>query len=194
MKSLKNKKGFTLMELVVGILMFTIISITISMLLAPILSSYARANDFAEYNALLDNIANQIIDDMSQSTLPPVFLAGEEWSENNPDRNNPEPFLTVHTHSRTIRYAVINNVLEREGLVEVRDALGNITSVEQHWFPVFAEDFYKRKLVSFRIVPDNTTSATAYILTVRLTEDRGAAPFQIERDYAVRPLVLNPFN
>ena len=64
-KAVKNKKGLTLMELIVGILMFSIISVAISMLLAPILSSYARANDFAEYNALLDNIANQIIDDIS---------------------------------------------------------------------------------------------------------------------------------
>jgi hypothetical protein len=175
----------TLMELVVGILMFTIISITVSMLLAPILMSYTRANDFAEYNALLDNIANQLINDISQSTEPPDFDPGE-WTNNAPvpaPAPVPTPFLTIFTHNRIIRYSAQGGILLREGI----DDAGN-----RIWFPVFSDDFYKRKLVSFMITDESDDDITAYTLTVELTENRGdAAPFIIDRTYAVRPLMLN---
>jgi len=183
-KIIKNKKGLTLMELIVGILMFTIISVTVSMVLAPILSAYTRANDFAEYNALLDNIANHLINDLSQSTEPPDFNNG--WTDPaNPARDE---FLTITTQNRIIHYAVTDGILQREGVI---DEDGDLV---RRWFDVFSEDFYKRKLVSFMIeeeTDETTADVTAYILTVRLTEARGAAPFEIERQYAVRPLILN---
>jgi len=161
------------MELIVGMLMFTIISITVSMLLAPILSSYTRANDFAEYNALLDNIANQIISDLSQSRqVPPpdIILDADEWAE-----DDYGDFVTITTRNGVIVYSVNYGRLQRNG----RD--------------VFAEDFYKRKHVSFMLEANDDDNPTAYTLTVRLTEARepGAASFEIQREYAVRPLMLN---
>ena len=180
------------MELIVGMVMFTIISITISMLLAPILSAYTRANDFAEYNALLDNIANQIINDISQATdpLPPTQTTGV-WTDPNEDTR--DRFLTITAQNRVIRYAVTSGVLEREGLIVERDITGEIVQVTSEWFPVFSEDFYKRKNVSFMVEDISTVTVTAYRLTVRLTEDRGPinARFEIPREYEVRPLMLN---
>jgi len=172
------------MELVVGMVMFTIISISISMLLAPILSSYTRANDFAEYNALLDNIANHIINDISQSTESPVITSGAGgWAQ-----EDHGIFLTITTQNRIIRYAVEDNVLQRVvGFTEGANPQPILS-------PVFSEDFYKRKHVSFRVEAD--TNPEVYILTVRLVENRGwgAASFEIQRDYAVRPLMLNQFD
>ena len=183
-KLIKNKKGLTLMELIVGMLMFTIIAITLSVILAPILSAYTRANDFAEYNALLDNIANQIISDLSQSRdlskeIPPVinprFIPSTDpeaggWADSTGGT------LTIVTQNRII-YSVEGGILQRN----------------EH--DVFAADFYKRKHVSFRLVgnPPTPTSPRSYTLTVRLTEARepGAASFEIQREYAVRPLMLN---
>jgi len=173
----------TLMELIVGILMFTIISIAISMLLAPILSAYSRANDFAEYNTLLDNIANQIINELSQSTSDPVFTPGAsgQWAE-----NNDGVFLTITTNSNIVRYAVVGGALERA------DRLNPDGTPDLH--EVFSEDFYKRKDVSFMwtetAVNPDFPNFTSYRLIVRLTE-RGPAGFQIQREYAVRPLMLN---
>jgi type II secretory pathway component PulJ len=192
-KIFKNKKGMTLMELVVGMVMFTIISITISMLLAPILSAYTRANDFAEYNALLDNIANEIINDISQSTAPPVFTAGS--GDDGFAQDNDGIFLRITTPSGIIRYAVIGGVLQREGLWQARDEYGlPVGAPIPRFDDVFAEDFYKRKTVSFNWEAD--TDPNVYTLTVRLTENRGwgAASFEIQRDYAVRPLMLNQFD
>jgi hypothetical protein len=165
----------TLIELVVGILMFTIISIAVSMMLAPILSSFTKANDFAEYNALLDNIANHLINDLSQSTSEPVFTEGD-WAE-----DDHGIFLSIFTQNRIIRYAVMGGILQREGL-----DVNNETILRD----VFSEDFYRRKLVSFMIETDETPEMTAYFITVRLTE-RGNAGFEIQRRYAVRPLIMN---
>ena len=174
-KTLKTNKGMTLMELVVGIFMFAIISIAVSVILAPILSSFSKANDFAEYNALLDNIANHLINDLSQSTSEPLFAEGVMAEDDD------GIFLTVTTQNRVIRYAVMGGILQREGL----DAANNTVLLD-----VFSEDFYRRKLVSFIIETDETPDINAYYITVRLTE-AGNAGFEIQRRYAVRPLIMN---
>jgi len=170
-KSLKSKKGFTLIELIVGLVIFGIISVAVSALLAPTLFAYMRANDFAEYNILLDNIANQIISDLSQSTEPPVFLEGGDqpdgtWND-----------VTITKLATRVRYTVDGGVLQRE--------------INGETFPVFTEDFYRRKLVSFKLETLEGTT-TYYTLTVRLEHANGN--FVIEREYAVRPLILNQHN
>ena len=166
-KLLKSKKGFTLIELIVGLVIFGIISTAVATLLAPTLFAFMRANDFAEYNILLDNIANQIISDLSQSTDEPEFQEGSElpgatW-------NN----VTITKQATRVRYTVNGGVLQRE--------INGETS------PVFSEEFYRRKLISFKL---NTVDENSYRLTVRL--DHANGNFEIQREYAVRPLILNP--
>ena len=176
MKIFKNKKGLTLMELIVGMLMFAIIGLTISTSLAPTLMAYMRANDFAEYNTLLDNVANQIISDMTQAREVPQFEQGV-WVED-VTRN-----LTIRMPTHNVTYTVDNGVLQRSRGGEPA--------------PVFAEDFYKRKDVSFMLTGTGNaaspTSLSLFTLTVRLTErvNVGNTPFELEREYAVRPLMLN---
>jgi len=168
-KLLKTKKGFTLIELIVGLVIFGIISVAVSALLAPTLFAFMRANDFAEYNILLDNIANQIISDLSQSTDEPEFTEGTELPGTAWNR------VTITTQATRVRYTVAGGVLFRE--------------VNGEPFEVFSEEFYRRKLVSFKL---NTFDENAYILTVRL--DHADGNFEIQREYAVRPLILNQHN
>jgi len=172
-KLLKSTKGFTLIELIVGLVIFGIISVAVSALLAPTLFAFMRANDFAEYNILLDNIANQIISDLSQSTEPPVFTEGGDQ----PDATWND--VTIAKPAARVRYTVAGTgnrgVLQRE--------------INGETFNVFTEDFYRRKLVSFKL---NTFDENSYILTVRL--DHANGNFEIQREYAVRPLILNQHN
>ena len=187
-KLLKCKKGLTLIELIVGIVMFSIIAIAISTALAPTLFSYMRANDFAEYNALLDNIANQMINDLSQSTDKPVFddTAGAGgWAIDNSGR------LTITTNIRVITYSL------RQADVRVIDNIGGVlqkeginTDGDLEFFDVFSEDFYKRKSLSF-MLEDVPGTVPAYTLTLRLRENSNLGNiFEISREYAVRPLML----
>jgi len=57
MKKTLNKKGLTLMELIVAIMFFSIILTMVATIVTPVLRTYARANEFAEANTLLDNIS-----------------------------------------------------------------------------------------------------------------------------------------
>ena len=188
MKILKNKKGLTLIELIVGILMFIIIAIVVSTSLAPILFSYVRANDFAEYNTLLDNIANQIIGDMAQSTEEPKFTSG--WVVDNTGR------LTITTKSRIVTYTVENTLADVGGVLQVGGVTAGVDEdddpiILDDFRDVFSADFYKNKVISFRVDKD-TGPLIAYILTVRLRENSTLGNiFEIEREYAVRPIMLN---
>jgi len=181
-KILKNKKGLTLIELVVGLIIFGIISVAISMVLAPTLFAYMRASDFAEYNALLDNVANHIISDISQITEQINEDEMGVWIDNR-DNNGT---MTLQQSTQIVRYSVDN-----AGVLVKLNSLG-----DPH--PVFSEDFYKNKNISIKVDPSDTnatTGDTAYILTIRLTENNAMSNlFQIEREYAVRPLIINNFN
>ena len=168
-KLLKSKKGFTLIELIVGLIIFGIISTAVAAVLAPTLFAFMRANDFAEYNILLDNIANQIISDLSQSTEPaPDFKEGSDQPDDDTWNN-----VTITMPVARVHYTVAGGILHR-----------GINGEEP--LEVFTEEFYKRKLVSFKL---NTIAENCYILTVRLVHENGN--FEIERKYAVRPLILN---
>jgi len=183
-KLLKSKKGFTLIELIVGLVIFGIISTAVATLLAPTLFAFMRANDFAEYNILLDNLANQIISDLTQSTErpTPVLTNGSEQPDGT--WNN----VTITTPAARVRYTVAGT--DNRGIL-VREINGDPQ-------PVFTEDFYRRKLVSFKLeyadhiitegIPADEIPPS-YKLTVRLEHTN--RDFEIQREYAVRPLILN---
>jgi len=175
-KLLKSKKGFTLIELIVGLVIFGIISTAVATLLAPTLFAFMRANDFAEYNILLDNIANQIISDLSQSTDPPVSTAAGTLP--NDTWNN----LSITMPAARVRYTVAVDEDSVYQLPVLHREINGVTS------PVFTAEFYRRKLVSFKLESEPNVE-NAYKLTVRLEHENGN--FVIERAYAVRPLILN---
>jgi len=175
-KLLKSKKGFTLMELVVGLVIFAIISVAVSASLAPTLFAFMSANDFAEYNILMDSIANQIINDLSQSTEPPGFDEAGDWPEG---WNN----VSITKSASRVRYTIENTAAGR-GMLLIETG-GNPALV-------FPEEFYKRKTVAFKleaIDTDPDDPMVAYNLTVRMESLNG--DFLVERVYAVRPLILN---
>jgi len=168
MKVLKNKKGITLVELLVGLLLLSIIVAAAGSTIAPMLKVYSKANEIAEWNTLLDNLANQMVSDLSEMTVPIEDQPGAgPWSDN----------ITFTAGWRTITYTVDAN-----GML-----LKSINSAAPHL--VLPADFYKRKSVGFSIreeVPER-----AYMLTVSITPPAGETGETISRDYAIRPLVLN---
>ena len=70
-KRLKDKKGMTLTELLVTIVIFSLVTAAVSTMLISMLRVYGRANDFAEYNSLIDSTANPIVGDLLESTAKP---------------------------------------------------------------------------------------------------------------------------
>jgi len=75
-KLVKNKKGVTLMEVIIGTLLFALVTITVATVLAPVMLTFKRANDIAEYNLLLDNIGNHITSDIAQASKVVPVIGG----------------------------------------------------------------------------------------------------------------------
>lgn len=166
-KILKSKKGFTLVELIVSIVVFAIILTSVSTILVRILRFYAQANELAELNTLVDNIANQITSDISRVTLPvPVQDLGKEN----------DVCLTIE-ETNDIRYTV--DALD--GVLLKNDSI------------VYSKPFYKEKSLSFILNAESGAAGVAYILTVRILSDQDGGGEMISRDYAVRPLALNQY-
>ena len=65
---IRNNKGLTLVELVIGMVVLTIILTMVVSIVMPMMQFQRRANLLAEQNSLLDNLANQIIYDISMAT------------------------------------------------------------------------------------------------------------------------------
>ncbi|MCL2068964.1 MAG: hypothetical protein FWH00_03605 [Oscillospiraceae bacterium] len=72
-KLLKNKKGVTMVELMAGLMLFTISVSAIGAVLAPMMQVYSRANELAEVSTLLDGAANHLISDLASATAPPQW-------------------------------------------------------------------------------------------------------------------------
>ncbi|MEG1501167.1 MAG: prepilin-type N-terminal cleavage/methylation domain-containing protein, partial [Clostridiales bacterium] len=64
---IKDKSGVTLVELIIGIVMFSILTISVSLIFAPTLDIYVQVNELAELNSLANNIANQIAADLTRA-------------------------------------------------------------------------------------------------------------------------------
>ena len=67
-KLLRSKRGVTLTELIVAMLVFSILLLTASAVFSPMLRVYYQTVDFAETNPLLDEISNVMLADINEAT------------------------------------------------------------------------------------------------------------------------------
>ena len=163
-----DKKGMTLMEILAGSLLFALVVITVSSILAPMMMAYTRANDIAEYNTLLDSVANHITGDIAQAVIPLDINGGG---------NN----VTITTRTGVFRYTIRAKGgagSADRGILQVSEGGGTARDV-------FSESFYRRMSVAFSVVLDDDV----YILTMVISPDRDDGS-GFSRDYSVRPMML----
>ena len=65
---LRSKRGMTLLETVVGMVIFSIIAVSVSMVLVPTSEVTAGAADLSENNTIMGRISAEIISDMKKAT------------------------------------------------------------------------------------------------------------------------------
>jgi prepilin-type N-terminal cleavage/methylation domain-containing protein len=121
---LKRKKGMTLIEIMVGSMLFGLVVMTVTAAMSPMLRAFTRANDLAEYNLILDNAGNTIVSDMAQASDV---------------RGIATDTVTLEIDTMSIVYSVVDGSLRRSP-----DGGANSTLV-------FPEGFYKGKSVSFDV-------------------------------------------
>ena len=179
-----NKKGLTMMELIVGILVLTIILVAVTSIFAPMLRAYQRANNLAEANTILDNLAAFILDDIARAG---EILPLDDRILGNGDVTPPipppviTPELTISSSALTVIFDV---AIEPESGRQIlwREDVGRL-----YRSPVLAPEFYRNTHLDIGWTVDRTYCLVT--ITLRLYSDDG---WQRERTYAIRPLALTP--
>ncbi|MCL2203041.1 MAG: type II secretion system GspH family protein [Defluviitaleaceae bacterium] len=64
---LTNRRGVTLMELIVSLVVISLIMIAVTTVFSPMLRAFQRNHALAEANTMLDNIAMLIMDDVNNA-------------------------------------------------------------------------------------------------------------------------------
>ena len=167
----------TLTEILVGSIMFAIFAIAISTILSPMVLSFMRANDFAEYNAILDSVGNQISSDLVKASAAPTDATALQVPIGLIPVNN--AFRIPIQTSDDIEYTVhaVNGTLLRNGN------------------EVFSEGFYKGKEVDFTVaLHPLVPNSYIIVVTIRVPEGAtnrfGLSGADLEREFVVRPVLL----
>jgi len=181
MRAALSKKGMTLVEFIVGLLLFAIITTVVSAVFTPIFRVQLRARELAECNALLDNIANQMINDLSEASV-----SLEESNPGLPAENS--LFISVNKPLDVRYFTESDENAERYGVL-LRIVNTGASEIET---PVLPDGAFRRRQIWFTCeaaYADEETKGTAYVLEVTVTSERVRE--NISRKYAVMPLLLN---
>ncbi|MCL2719527.1 MAG: type II secretion system GspH family protein [Lachnospiraceae bacterium] len=186
-KMLNNNQGLTLVELMVGIMIFAVITTSAMSIFAPMLRTMLRATEIAEYNTLFDNIANIIVSDLASSTAGPV-LSGADV------RLNPGGTLEdfTWTNGQDLLWLTINFP---QAVVYTADGDGVLL---RNGNPLLPQMFLNQGTAATFVCVEvltldaaNNVTERFYRLTLTLSNIIGDGG--ITRDYIVRPLVLNQY-
>lgn len=163
-KLLRDRRGVTLAELIVTMAIFALITAATAALLVPTLSSYAKANELAELNSLLDTLSTELTGAMSASDHPPDIAADKAQ-------------VTLYAAGSSTSYYIQNGILYRQP--------GNTAGG-----PVLQPGYYKNKQLSLEFSYTQTTTPPSAILTtkLRLTLRDGGT---LQRSFDTMPILLN---
>ena len=68
LKQVLNNKGLTMVELLVGLVVFAVIATSVLTILVSSLGTYFRARDYSEINGLMNDISVRIMDNLVSAT------------------------------------------------------------------------------------------------------------------------------
>ncbi|MCL2084511.1 MAG: prepilin-type N-terminal cleavage/methylation domain-containing protein [Oscillospiraceae bacterium] len=164
--ALRNSKGITLVELLVGMMLLSVIAAAASVVLVSIVPIFTDANDFAEYSTMLDDVANHIISDFSEMSTATSLSSAENH-------------LSFNTfNSGTVVYTTIDPTIDPD------DPGGRLWKTGVLVFP---DIYYKGKGIGFEMEEADPAEA-GYVLTVRVFNKYGEEA--LSREYAVKPFCM----
>ncbi|MCL2052055.1 MAG: type II secretion system GspH family protein [Lachnospiraceae bacterium] len=183
-KKFKDNRGLTLVELIVGMFIFSIVTAATLSILMPMIRTMKRANEIAEYNTLFDNIANLIVSDLKKAVNPWPLPLEDEYGNilEDGDGNIIGWRISVNSSPYLIDYA--NASETNEAGVTRSFILRNGTDLLPRHFSWWTN-------VSFSLVPPPDGQPMVYLLTVRLSDNNDIS---LTRDYVIRPLALNQYH
>ena len=178
LKARRSKGGMTLVEIIVTMALSAIVMTSVAALLPSILRIYATANDMAERNTLLNNVANIVMADISNATKPISSFDSEATDTE----------LVIQTATGQITYQIQRGILYKK-----------VGTETESLSPVLSEGYYRNMAVSLKCEPLDPTSTggnegfeDAYTLTINVSNHKRAQS-DLTREYVIAPLVLNTF-
>jgi prepilin-type N-terminal cleavage/methylation domain-containing protein len=162
-----NKYGFSLIEFIVGLIIFAIVSSGATAIFLQMSNVQREAIEFSEYNTLIDDTANYIVNDLLNAT-----------ESINPETG--ENLITIKTSSEVVEYSVVDGSLYRNNqpVISVEHYKG------KHIAFAYATDI--------KIDQANSSiQSTIYNITITLREYDDA--LLLDREYSVKPMVLNQY-
>ena len=113
-KIAQDKRGISLVEIMVGMLIFSIISMTIIVIMFPTLNSINKTKDLSEMGIFADNISAQIINDTKMANS--IEIINDIKMANSIEIakvSEPVDTLTLVNQEHTIVYKVIDGRIKR---------------------------------------------------------------------------------
>ena len=159
-----NSRGLTLLELIIAMLVLSIIMTVAFSMFAPMFRAYERANNLAEVNSLMDNVAALIIDDLANAT------------------EAPDDSVT-HLRFRTtyfVEFAARPANQDSDQLVISKQIRNS-----EPWIPVLPVMYYKGNSMIIEYIDITNTGVIIFELTLRSPDD-----WVRTKEYAVRPVGL----
>jgi hypothetical protein len=157
-----DKRGVTLVELVVGMIVTLIVVSAAGAVLTPMMRVFARSNDLAEMNKLLDTVSGLLIADINRADR--IDIDGDD--------------IRITTNVEVIDYYIDEDILFRAPVVDDVRAEGR---------PVFQRDYYKRKMLGIEFSELGENIKVPFLITLTISDRFGELG---RRDYAVSPLGL----
>ena len=161
---MKNNKGTTIVELLAGSFIFTIIAVSVFTLMVSVVSLYSKSNDLSEINFIFDNVSKIMLNDV----------------------NNARKIAISETELKIIGQDSIT--------YKIHDGIPQKSVNNSDYYPIFEKGYYKNKTLNLeyydknyeQIIKVKENLEVFIIRLIILSKDNVTST----RDYAVRPLGL----
>ena len=165
-KIAQDKRGISLVEIMVGMLIFSIISITIIVIMFPTLNSINKTKDLSEMGIFADNISAEIINDIKMANS---IESGDT--------------LTLVNQEHTIVYKVIDGRIKRNYDGQKDEGGTKIFN------DIVSSKYYENKgvEVSYEAIISETVTVGCKVKLKILNKEKETA---ITREYSVLSLVI----
>jgi len=157
-----DKKGVTLIELLVAMVVLAIIATSATLVILPIYRLYERSNNLAEANTILDNISALIMEDVANATFIQQGTA---------QQNNTNTFTIKTTYDIVYSINDTGNVI-RDGLSGPR--------------PVLDAGYFKNKSIT-----SVRCQLAGGVVRIEITLEDDDGGWTRTREYTARPVGLS---